>query len=66
MFFLSLYIGLFNIVGYTLFSKAFDTTNNWNIYITYIFLAIQILLNIFYILTLIACYYERKTVSKTS
>jgi uncharacterized membrane protein len=60
MFIISLFIASLNILGYTLFSKIFDNTSSYNMYITYVFIAFHILINMFYVLLLIVCFYERR------
>lgn len=60
MFILSLHIILLNILGYTLFTKIFDNPSSYNMYISYAFIGVQILINIFYMLILITCFYERR------
>lgn len=51
---LSIYMMIFDYLGYTLFKKVFYGPDNYNMIITYAFLFIQTLINIAYCVVLIA------------
>lgn len=59
---LIVHIILFNFLGYTLFEKIFDNPSSYNMYITYSFLGVQILVNVLSLVLLIACISNRKKI----